>query len=154
LRLNFYRQLDPLVPGAAEPAITGAALEAAPGPNCDCSLITHLAPDSPEAQQIVAELVENFRQDWPTEFMAIERLWAVDLLGDYALIEGGVTPDQNDIIVAQRTARGHILMADYTLTVPGPRHSIIPEFLLSRVPEAPPDLFYCRDLSRYLAEGE
>jgi hypothetical protein len=154
LRLNFYRQLDPLVPGAAEPAITGAALEAAPGPNCDCSLITHLAPDSPEAQQIVIELVENFRQDWPTEYMAMEQVWGVGLLGEYALIEGAVTQEQNDVIVARRTERGYVLLADYVLTVPGPRHSVIPEFLLSRVPEAPPELFYCLDLSRYLAEGE
>jgi hypothetical protein len=154
LRLNFYRQLEPLVPGAAEPVITPSPLEATPGRNCDCSVITHLPTDSAEAERLVDEFVENFHQDWPTEYMAIERLWAVGLLGDYALIEGGVTPDQSDIIVAQRTARGYVLMADYALTVPGPRHSVIPEFLLSRVPEAPPELFYCLDLSRYLAEGE
>jgi hypothetical protein len=154
LRLNFYRQLEPLMPGAAEPAITRGALEGAPGPSCDCALVAPLPPDSPEARQIVAEFVENYQQDWPTEYMAMEQVWGVGLLGEYALIEGAVTQEQNDVIVAQRTARGYILMADYALTVPGPRNSIIPEFLLSRVPEAPPELFYCLDLSRYLAEGE
>jgi hypothetical protein len=154
LRLNFYRDLEPLVQGAAEPVITQGSLEATPGPNCDCTLITHLPPDSPEARQIVAEFVDNFHQDWPTEYMAMEQVWGVDRLGEYALIEGAVTQEQSDVIVAGRTKRGYVLMADYVLTVPGPRHSIIPEFLLSRVPEAPPELFYCLDLSRYLAEGE
>ena len=46
------------------------------------------------------------------------------------------------------------MVADYPVTVSDPRHSIIPKVFRARLPSAPPELFYCLDLRRYLGESE
>jgi hypothetical protein len=156
LRLNFYQQLEPILPGAAEPVVTGSPFTPSPEPKYDCTLIQHLAPDSPEAQQIVQEFLTNFQQDWPTEYMGFEQLWAVDRLGEYAVIQGIVTQEESDIIVVQQTQRGFVMVARYTSDklLPGLRHSDVEEYLAAQLPDAPRELFHCLDLSRFLGERE
>jgi hypothetical protein len=153
LRLNFYGSLDPLIPGATEPVVTRVM------PNTTsesgCTLVQRLSPDSPEAQQIVDEFIANYKQDFPTEYMAIEQLWAVDKLREYAAILGRVTQEENDIIIVRQTRRGYIMAARYhtQMILPGLRYSEIPKYFAAKLPEAPAALFYCLDLSRYVSEG-
>ena len=119
----------------------------------DCSAIRSLQPDAPEARQIVEEFIANFKKDFPTEYMAIEQLWAVDKLGEYAVIQGRVTQEENNLIVVQQMERGSVRVADYIVNVPGPRHSVIPEYFIGQLPDAPPELFHCLDLSRYVGKS-
>ena len=154
LRLNFYPRLEPLIPGAVEPLITRVSVTTLPETEYDCSLIQHLSPDSHEAQQIVDEFIANYKQDFPTEYMAIERLWAVDKLREYAVVQGRVTPEESNLIVVQQTERGSVLVADYVVNVPGPKHAFIPEYFIEKLPDAPPELFHCLDLSRYVSESK
>ena len=116
----------------------------------DCSSIQSLQPDSSEAQRIVEEFIANYQQDFPTEFMAIEELWAVDKLGDYAVVQGRVTQEENNLIVVQQTERGFVMVADYVVNVPGSKHAVIPEYFIGELPNAPPELFHCLNLSRYV----
>jgi hypothetical protein len=120
----------------------------------DCSPIESLSPDSPEAQQIVQEFIANYKQDFPTEYMAIEQLWAVDKLGEYAIVQGRVTQEENNIIVVHQMERGFVMVADYIVNVPGAKHAVIPEYFIEKLPDAPPELFHCLDLSRYVGESK
>ena len=151
LRLIFYRVLDPILVGAAEPRITNTSTSHVPETQYDCSRVEHLAPDSPEAHHIVQEFLDNFHQDWPGESMEFEEVWAVDRLGEYAVIQGKVTQEEKDIIVVQETARGYSLAIRFNnhMFLPGLRHSDIEEYLAEKLPGVPPELFYCLDLSRF-----
>jgi len=121
----------------------------------DCPNVVHYLPDLPEAQQIVEEFITNFKKDFPTEYMAFEQLWAVDKLGDYAAIQGRVTQEESDIIVVRQMERGFVMVARYHthMVLPEPRRLTIPEYLIGQLPDAPPELFHCLDLSRYVGES-
>lgn len=155
LRLNFYPRLVPLIPDAVEPLIERASVKAPPDTEYDCSLIQQLPPDSPEEQQIVEEFIANYKQDFPTEYMAIEELWAVDTLGEYAAIQGRVTQEENDIIIVQQTERGFVMVAQYHthMVLSKYGYSSIPEYFAAELPTAPPELFNCLDLSRFVGES-
>lgn len=121
----------------------------------DCSSVQSLQPDSSEAQRIVEEFIANYQQDFPTEYMAIEELWAVDKLEDYAVVQGRVTQEENDIIIVQKTKRGFVMAARYHthMALPEPRRTTIPQYFIEQLPDAPPELFRCLDLSRYIGES-
>ncbi len=156
LRLNFYPQLEPQSPGAIKPSITNTKRNNLPEDSYDCSGIQHYLPDSSEAQQIVQSFTKNFLQTWPTEYMAFEQLWSVDQVAEYAIIQGMVTAEESDIIVAQATDRGYEMVARYTshMVLPGFRHQDIGGYLLAQVPGAPEELFYCLDLSHFTGSGD
>lgn len=156
LRLNFYQHLDPILSDAVEPAIAGVPTGLSPATEYDCSQVERLAPDSPEAQLILEEFLENFHRDWPTEYMGFEQVWAVDRLGEYAVIQGMVTPEESDILVVQQKERGFVLVGRYASNtpLPGLKNADVAEYFGAEVPEALPELFYCLDLSRDVSEGE
>lgn len=155
LRLNFFRQLDPILAGAVAPRITHTSTSHAPEAEYDCSQIEHLAPASPEAQHIVQELLDNFQQDWPGEYMGFQQVWTVDRLEKYAVIQGAVTQEEKDIIVVQETDRGFSLAARFHnhMWLPGLRHSDIAAYFSKELPGAPPELFHCLDLRQFLGEA-
>lgn len=155
LRLNFYDRLEPIINTAAEPAIRSLSANSTFMPFYDCSLVRHIPTDSAEAGQIVDSLIANYKQDRPTEYLAFEQLWSVDRVGDYAILEGMVTQEETDIIVAQETERGFVLVAWYIgqLPTPGLRHGDIPGYFAVQLPQAPPEVFYCPDLSRFKGDN-
>jgi WD40 repeat protein len=140
-----------MIPPEAAPTSV-IAETAKPGPilnkDYDCSRVEHLSPDSAEAQKIVQEFVEDFKKQWPTEYMAMETLWAVDRLGEYAVILGGVTSDERDAIVVQQTPQGYQMVSRFIVTWGVSSRYTIPEYFAEQLPGAPPELFYCMDLSR------
>ena len=117
-------------------------------PGYDCSGVEHLPPDSAEAQKIVQEFVADFKAQWPTEYMAMETLWAVDKLDGYALVLGMVTSDEKDAIVLQQTTKGYKLVSRFIVTWGVSSRYTIPEYFAEQLPSAPPELFYCMDVSR------
>ena len=151
LRLNFYRHLDPIQPEAVEPVVTHPSLDLSVDQVYDCSAVRHMEPGSAEAQLIVQEFLANFHQDWSTEYMEFEELWAVDRLGDYAVIQARVTQEEKDILVVQETQRGFVMVTRYhsLMVLSGKKYKAIPEYLAGQLPDASPELFYCLDLSRY-----
>jgi Tol biopolymer transport system component len=128
--------------------------------NEDCSPIEHLALDAPEAQQIVAEFVANYKAQFPTEYMGMAILHSVDRLGEWAVIQGSVSGEGMDVIAARLTPQGYQIAGRYTITAPlesfdSPK-TIVPGYFLKNLPEAPPALFTCLDQSWLLglAPGE
>ncbi|MGE5123388.1 MAG: hypothetical protein ACM3H7_02655 [Acidobacteriaceae bacterium] len=156
LRLNFYNALAPIYPAAAEPVVTLAIANPTPDTMDDCSSVQHYAPDSPEAQQVVESYLANFHQDWPTEYMAFEQLWSVDRMGEYVVIQGMVTQEEADIIIAHETERGLVLISRYTshMVLPGNWHGDIRGYLQSQLPAVPTELVSCLDLSHFTGPDE
>ena len=156
LRLNFYPRLEPLISDAVEPLITRVSEMTSLKSEYDCSAIQRVPSNSQEAQQIVEEFIANYRQDFPTEYMAIEQLWAVDKLGEYAAIQGRVTQEESDIVIVQQTERGFVMIARYHthMVLAEPRRITIPQYFIEQLPKAPAELFHCLDLSRYVAGSD
>jgi hypothetical protein len=156
LRLNFYSHLEPLLSGAAQPVVYNLPAGSSVAPAYDCSKLHRLSPDSTEAGQVVSSVITNYKQDRPTEYLAIEQLWSVDLADDYAIIAGMVTQEETDLLIAQKTDRGYVLVARYIgqFPTPGVRHGDIPGYFALQLPQAPPGLFYCIDLSRFTGDGQ
>jgi hypothetical protein len=119
-------------------------------PTYDCSVVERIPPDSPEAQRIVQEFVTNFKARYPTEYMAIEELWAVDRMGEYAAIQGLVTTEESDVFVVEQTLQGFQMVARLGVTVPLRSRYVIPEYFVEQLPGVPPVLFYCLDVSRFV----
>ncbi|HET7009197.1 MAG TPA: hypothetical protein VFI11_00355 [Anaerolineales bacterium] len=154
LRLLFYQELEPLESGAAAPEVTSGTFPPMVDSRCDCSMVDRVPPDSEAARQIVGQLLANFKVDWPTEYMALDPLWAVDRMGDYALLQGRVTDEAMVLVLAQVTSRGYVMVTSHTVSNPGPSHSIIPDLLRAKAPDAPQELIYCADVGLFLGETE
>lgn len=129
-----------------------------PGPpdpiTYDCSLIERLKPASADAQQIVEQMLANFKVDYPKETLELVQLWGVERMGEYALIRGKVTLEQSDLFAVQRTDRGYVMLAHYIVDAPGAKHEVIPGYFVARVPDAPPELFYCIDPRPYVGADQ
>lgn len=78
-----------------------------PDPTGDCSMVERLPNDSVEAQQILEEFVQNFKEQHPTEYMGIAILDRVDRLGAWAVVQGSVSGDDRNILVLHRTSQGY-----------------------------------------------
>lgn len=154
LRLNFYQHLDPILSEAVSPAITGIPSSLLLETEYDCTQVERLSLDSPEAQLILEEFLENFHRDWPTEYMGFEQVWSVDRLGEYAVIQGMVTAEESDILLVQQTERGYFLVGRYapSQTQSDLQRAEIAAYFGERVPEAPPELFYCLDFREFIGE--
>ena len=116
----------------------------------DCSTVKYYSPDSSETQRLVAAFIEDFKTQWPTEYMAFEQVWGMYQFGDYLVIEGMVTQEEIDLIVVQKTDEIYRMAARYT-TTSSRRHSEgeIREILLQQAPNAPALLYACLDLIRF-----
>lgn len=154
LRLNFYQYLEPIQTGAAEPVVLNSSGLLSNQPLIECSQVVHLAPGSLDPQNIIQQFLDNFHHDWPTEYMEFEQVWSVDRLDDYAVIQGRVTDEENDIIVVQQTERGYAMVARHNSHdwLPGIRPTDVVEVFIAELPEVPPELFYCLDLSQILGK--
>ena len=86
--------------------------------------------------------------------MGFEKLWTVDLLGEYAVIQGMVTTEENDVILVRQTDRGYVLVGLYppSQTQPDLKRAEIATYFGERVPDAPPELFYCLDFREFTGE--
>ncbi|HWQ83826.1 MAG TPA: alpha-2-macroglobulin family protein, partial [Anaerolineales bacterium] len=123
----------------------------------DCSQIEHLAIDSVEAQDIVDQFTQNFKEQNPTEFMGMTILQGVDRLGEWVLVQGSVSGEGKDVIVAQQTEQGYQIAERYIITAPlasfEDGESRVPDYFLEKLPEAPDELFTCLDQSWLLSVG-
>ncbi len=140
---TFPRLVFPELPG---PAYT---------PYFDCSQVIHLAPGSLEAQSIVQQFLDNFHEESPTEYMEFELVWSVERLGEYAVIQGRVTDEENDLIVVQETGRGFAMLERHTSheLLSGFPPADISGLLAKEMPGVPSGLFYCTDLSPFLGDA-
>lgn len=156
LRLNFYQHLDPLLSEAVAPAIMSVPPRLLPETAYDCNQVERLAPGSPEVLHILEEVLENFHRDLPTEYMGFEQVWSVDRLGEYAIIQGMVTPEESAILVVQLSERGFILVGRYAPSRPLPdlKNADVADYFRADLPGASPELFYCLDLSRFVGGSE
>ena len=136
---------SPTAPPTSTPLPTGVVT-----PTYDCSVVERIPPDSPEAQRIVQEFVTNFKTRYPTEYMALEELWAVDRMGEYAAIQGLVTTEESDVFVVEQTLQGFQMVARLGVTVPLRSRYTIPEYFVEQLPDVAPVLFYCMDVSRFV----
>ena len=77
----------------------------------------------------------------------------MDQLGEYAVLQGRVAQEESDIIVIQRTQRGYMMVAQYHthMDLPALGYSSIPEYFAAELPMAPPELFNCLDLGRFVS---
>lgn len=123
----------------------------------DCSQIEYLAVDSAEAQEIVEQFTLNFKEQNPTEYMGMAILQGVDRLGEWALVQGSVSGEAKDVIVAQQTEQGFQIAERYIITAPlmsfDDGETRVVNYFLEKLPEAPPELFNCLDQSWLLAIG-
>jgi hypothetical protein len=123
----------------------------------DCSQIEHLAIDSPEAQQIVEQFTKNFKEQNPTEYMGMTILQGVDRLGEWALVQGSVSGEAKDVIIAQQTEQGYQIAERYIITAPlrsfEDGETRVVNYFLEKLPGAPPELLTCLDQSWLMAVG-
>jgi hypothetical protein len=123
----------------------------------NCSTVERLPPDSAEAQQIMEELIQNFREQHPTEAMGMAILHRVDHLGEWAVVTGSVVGEGKDIIAVRQTPQGYQIAEHYHISVPleSPEdlEKRVIEPFLERLPEAPDALFTCLDRAWLLAVG-
>jgi hypothetical protein len=123
----------------------------------DCSQIEHLATDSAEAQEIVEQFTRNFKEQNPTEYMGMTILQGVDRLGEWALVQGSVSGEAKDVIIAQQTEQGYQIAERYIITAPlrsfEDGETRVVNYFLEKLPGAPPELLTCLDQSWLMAVG-
>lgn len=123
----------------------------------NCANIERLAPDSIAAQQMLEESVQNFKALYPTEYMGMAILHRVDRLGDWAVVQGSVSGEGKDVIVVRQTPQGYRIAARYIISAPlesfDDPETLVPQYFLKKLPEAPKALFACLDQTWLLAGG-
>ncbi len=79
---------------------------------------------------------------------------AVDRLDEYAVNQGRVTDEENDIIVVQQTERGYAMLARHTSHdwISDVCPTDLTEALVAELPGVPTELFYCLDLSKFCGD--
>lgn len=117
----------------------------------DCSAVERLDTASAEAGTIVGQLMTNFQQDWPAEFLDIHEVFALDRLGKSAVVQVSLGED-GDLFVVQDSPRGYQMIERLTVTSQLRSRYSIPEYFVERLPDLPPELFYCLDVERYLGD--
>ena len=139
LRLNYFEHIDPLIPGAAEPFVGPAQ----PASTFDCASVESLPPNSSEAQAIVQEFIADFRKAWLTEYMDFYQLWAVDRVDDYVVLQGMVTEEEGDVILAQKTEGGYQVIARFVPFGPLPERQAVLEFFSQQLTAEQYELINC-----------
>ena len=123
----------------------------------DCSTIEQLPADLAQAQQILEEFIDNFKEQYPNEYMGMAILHRVDRLGEWAVVQGSVSGEAKDVIAVHQTPQGYQIAERYIITAPlelfDEPEKLVPEYFLERLPEAPGALFTCLDPSWLLAVG-
>lgn len=139
---------------SVEPSLTQAAelvITDAPTQGYDCSQVQSLPPDSPEAQNLVEALVIDFKEKWPTEYIGVEQLWAVDRAGEYAALQVMVTQEYADIFILKDSPQGYEIVSNLGARSIPSRYTI-PEYFVDQLPGAPAELFYCMDTSHFAGD--
>lgn len=124
----------------------------------DCSQVERLPVSSPAARALAEALVASYKEILPTEYIAIEDLWAVERLGEHVLIQMRITDEAAGIFVIRQPPVGLGKMphedTQYEYLAghvwggwPFPSRFTLPELFTRQLPDAPPELFYCMSLS-------
>ena len=123
----------------------------------DCTVVERLSLDSAEAQQIVEEFTQDFKERNPTEYMGMAILHRVDRLGEWAVVTGSVVGEGKDVIAVRRTPQGYQIAEHNHISAPlesfDEPEKLVPEYFLERLPDAPQALFTCLDQTWLLAVG-
>ena len=123
----------------------------------DCSTVKQLPTDSAEAQQILEESTQNFKAQYPAEYMGMAILHRIDRLGEWAVIQGSVSGEAKDVIAVHQTLQGYQIAERYIITAPlesfDEPEMLVPEYFLGKLPEGPQALFKCLDQTWLLAVG-
>jgi hypothetical protein len=84
-------------------------------------------------------------------------LQGVDRLGEWALVQGSVTGEAKDVIIAQQTEQGYQIAERYIITAPlrsfEDGETRVVNYFLEKLPGAPPELLTCLDQSWLMAVG-
>ena len=114
----------------------------------DCASLERLLTDSIETQQILEELIANYNEQNPTEYMGMAVLNRVYRLEECAVVTGSITGEGADVIVVRQTPRGYQI-AEFIHVVPleSPEElrTWVIQPLLERLPEVPKALIVCLD---------
>jgi hypothetical protein len=121
----------------------------------DCSQVERLPVDSVTAKSLAERLVASYKEKMPTEYIAVEDLWAVERLDEYVLLQMRVSDEAAGIFVMKETPTGKT-PREYEYVAgqvwggwPLPSRYTFPEYLPRELPDAPPELFYCMSLGHY-----
>jgi Tol biopolymer transport system component len=138
------------MPGTPTSLVTSAHLY-------NCAEVESLPLDSMETQQILDELIANYKEQNPTEYMGMAILHRVDRMGEWAVVQGSVSGEGKDVITVRQTPQGYQIAERYIITAPLESYDepekLVPEYFLEKLPDAPAALFTCLDQSWLLAVG-
>jgi hypothetical protein len=116
-----------------------------------------MPPDSAEAQRIVNESIQHFREQYPTEYIGMAILHRVDRMGEWAVVIGSATRQGKDVIAVHGTPQGYQIAERLPFSVPlespADLQQRVIQHLLEGLPEAPDALFTCLDQAWLLAAG-
>lgn len=150
-------------PSAAPLPTEPPSASAIPSLGYDCSQVERLPVDSPEARLLAEALVASYRQKLPSEYIAVAELYAVERLGEYAVVQMRITDEAAGIFVIRQTPPGasgappedapyEYLGGFVRDGSPLPSRFTIPEILSRQAPDAPAELIYCLSLEHYFFE--
>lgn len=113
-----------------------------------CQDVETLDPDSPSALPIIAGLLTAWETEERLTGVAVEELWGLTRLGEYAVVQGMFNQSEAGIFVLRQSE------TDYRLTGTWGGHAILPDqipnYFTETIPDAPPALFACTDFSSWV----
>ncbi len=117
----------------------------------DCSSVERIPLDSPAAKAIGQDLIKSFSEQEHLEGVEIERVWAIDRLGEYVAVGAALNKSEGAVFFMKESPKGYQIVGNFSGQASS-RRAIL-EYLFSAMPEAPVTFFGCIDFRGFLGDA-